>query len=211
MFNLESAISAWRSQMLAAGIQSPVPLEELESHLRDEIARLMENGADAQTAFTAATQRIGGPSMLKEEFSKIQPSRMKEFLPLFLPLFASVISLCVALPLLLGLGNFAEMRSAQRLSGLAAVGFGLLLSWGGWFGHRIFLFATAKRPRSILIGSACCLLMLWWTAFFFVVLPGCEFDPAQLLVAILWGFIASAGFIVGVTAGVERAARSVAT
>jgi len=37
MFNLESAISEWRRQMLAAGIQSPVPLDELEAHLRDEL------------------------------------------------------------------------------------------------------------------------------------------------------------------------------
>jgi len=37
MFDLEQAIIAWRQQMLAAGIKSPVPLEELENHLRDEI------------------------------------------------------------------------------------------------------------------------------------------------------------------------------
>ncbi len=31
MFDLENAIADWRRQMLAAGIQTPVPLEELES------------------------------------------------------------------------------------------------------------------------------------------------------------------------------------
>ena len=40
MFDLEQAIAGWRRQMLAAGIQSPVPLEELGIHLRDEIERL---------------------------------------------------------------------------------------------------------------------------------------------------------------------------
>jgi hypothetical protein len=207
MFNLDNEISAWRKQMLFAGIQSPVPLDELESHLRDEITRLVENGADPQAAFEAATQKIGGPTMIKEEFSKIQPSRRKQFIPLLLPLFASVFALCVALSLLLRLGNFAEMTLGQSLSALAAIAFGLLLSWSGWFGYRAFSFLPAKRAR-FMVGSGCCLLMLWWTTFFFVVLPGCEFDMAQLLVAILWGFIASAGFAIGLSAGVERAAAS---
>ena len=37
MLNLEQKISEWRKQMLAVGIQAPVPLEELEIHLREEI------------------------------------------------------------------------------------------------------------------------------------------------------------------------------
>jgi hypothetical protein len=44
MFNLEQAIADWRKQMLAAGIKTPVPLEELESHLRDEIEWQMKSG-----------------------------------------------------------------------------------------------------------------------------------------------------------------------
>ena len=39
MFDLEQSITNWRKQMLAAGIKSPVPLEELEIHLREEIER----------------------------------------------------------------------------------------------------------------------------------------------------------------------------
>jgi len=38
MFNLEPSIAEWRRQMLAAGVKTPVPLEELESHLRDELS-----------------------------------------------------------------------------------------------------------------------------------------------------------------------------
>jgi hypothetical protein len=36
MFDLEQAIADWREQMLAAGVKTPVPLVELESHLLDE-------------------------------------------------------------------------------------------------------------------------------------------------------------------------------
>ena len=205
MFNLEQSISAWRSQMLAAGIQSPVPLDELESHLRDDIARRMQNGAEPQTAFEAATQEIGGPVMLKKEFAKLQPTGRKLF-PLFLPLFASVFSFCIACSVVFRSGNFAEMTPGQRLSSFAALASLLLLSWGGWFGYRAFSFLPTKKARGFLIGSASCLLTLWWTTFFFIVLPRCDFTIAQLLVAILWGFIASSGFIIGVAAGVERAA-----
>lgn len=192
--------------MLAAGIPSPVPLEELEAHLRDEIARLMESGADSQTAFDAATQKIGGAGMIKQEFSKIQPPGRKKLVSIFLSLCPLVISLFVAVPLLFRLGNFEEMSSAQRLSAFAAVAFFLLLSWGGWFGYRAFSFATVKRARGRIIGFACILVILWWVAFFYMILPGCEFSLAQMLVAILWAFIAPAGFILGVAAGVERAA-----
>ena len=37
MFSLEQAIIRWRRRMLAAGIKTPVPLEELESHLCDGV------------------------------------------------------------------------------------------------------------------------------------------------------------------------------
>jgi hypothetical protein len=37
MFNLEEAILEWRRQMLIAGITSPIPLDELEIHLRDDL------------------------------------------------------------------------------------------------------------------------------------------------------------------------------
>ena len=37
MFNLDQSIAAWRQQMVAGGIKSPRVLDELESHLRDDV------------------------------------------------------------------------------------------------------------------------------------------------------------------------------
>jgi hypothetical protein len=71
MFNLDQAISEWRRQMLDAGIKTPVPLEELENHLREEIDRQIQSGANAQQAFERAIQRIGQASALKSEFTKV--------------------------------------------------------------------------------------------------------------------------------------------
>lgn len=39
MFDLEQSIAEWRRQMLAAGIKTPVPLEDLEIHLREWICK----------------------------------------------------------------------------------------------------------------------------------------------------------------------------
>jgi hypothetical protein len=71
MPDLEQQISAWRSQMLAAGIQSPVPLDELETHLRDEIQRLIQSGLAEEKAFLIATNSLGDGRALRSEFSKV--------------------------------------------------------------------------------------------------------------------------------------------
>jgi len=68
MFDLEQSIGEWRQRMLARGIKSPEPMEELESHLRDEIERQMKSGADAHSAFDATEAIIGQPDALKTEF-----------------------------------------------------------------------------------------------------------------------------------------------
>ncbi len=70
MFNLETAIAEWRRQMRAAGIKSPVLLEELENHLREEIETQMHSGFTAESAFTLAVGRIGDAARLREEFEK---------------------------------------------------------------------------------------------------------------------------------------------
>src|SRR5262245_45760338 len=71
MFNLDQAITEWRREMLAAGIKTPVPLEELESHLREDVERQMQQGMCAQEAFAAAVERIGQAPALKSEFEKV--------------------------------------------------------------------------------------------------------------------------------------------
>ncbi len=59
MFNLEKSIAEWRKQMLATGIKSPVPLEELENHLREEIQQQRKLGLNEHEAFEISVQKIG--------------------------------------------------------------------------------------------------------------------------------------------------------
>jgi len=71
MFDLEQAISEWRQQMAAGGIKTPDVLDELESHLREDVDQQVRSGLSQQQAFEDAVQRIGQRQALKREFCKV--------------------------------------------------------------------------------------------------------------------------------------------
>ncbi|MGH7976154.1 MAG: permease prefix domain 1-containing protein [Limisphaerales bacterium] len=64
--------------MLAAGIKTPVPLEELENHLREEIERQMKSGLSEQQAFEISVQRFGQSENIEIEFKKIERTFMRK-------------------------------------------------------------------------------------------------------------------------------------
>lgn len=72
MFDLELSITTWRRQMRARGNKSSDVLDELESHLREEVARQMLSGAGAQEAFESAVDSFGPPEALRVEFAKLE-------------------------------------------------------------------------------------------------------------------------------------------
>jgi hypothetical protein len=72
MFDLNEAIRQWRQRMSAGGLQTPAVLDELESHLRDDLEAQVRSGSAAEPAFQAAVQRIGQPATLDCEFKKVE-------------------------------------------------------------------------------------------------------------------------------------------
>ena len=100
MFDLDRAIAEWRRQMLAAGIKAPVPLDELECHLRDEIERQMGEGRSAQPAFDLAVQEIGRPGLLKNEFKKIQRNIMTKIALILVGVFGILVGPGMIMPAL---------------------------------------------------------------------------------------------------------------
>lgn len=72
MFDLEPAVADWRRQMLAAGIKSPASLDELESHLREDIGKLRSSGTAEDQAFKIAVSRMGRPALLRTEFDQLK-------------------------------------------------------------------------------------------------------------------------------------------
>jgi hypothetical protein len=101
MFNFDQCIAEWRQQMIAAGIESPVPLDELESHLRDDVNEQMRLGLSAPQAFEAAVQRLGHAYALNLEFKKVgtgERKQMKRVIAVMAALFGMVFGLSMVLP-----------------------------------------------------------------------------------------------------------------
>src|SRR3954464_359704 len=77
MFDLNQSIAAWRRQLAAGGIQAPEVLDELESHLRDDVEQQTRSGVSADRAFEIAVARVGRVDVLKMEFTKLDASRAR--------------------------------------------------------------------------------------------------------------------------------------
>jgi len=70
MFDLEQAISDWRQALVSSGVKAREVLDELESHLRDEVDRQRRSNPESTMAFEAAVRQLGETNLLKSEFAK---------------------------------------------------------------------------------------------------------------------------------------------
>jgi hypothetical protein len=206
--NLEENISDWRQRMLAAGIKTPVPLEELEIHLREGFEQQMKSGLGAQQAFEIAEKKIGHAPELKREFKKNgAPMEMQEIIRL-------AGAICVAVALFCPLFLFLPCLQARELSLMtrmlalavyAATAATSVLSWK--YNHK-FLPAIRNQPLRRAVGIVCyagCLLWMRFGIFHFS--PG-GLHPRSLWLPLFvfgseWTVMAILG---GVGHGLEKAA-----
>ena len=89
--------------MLVTGIKSPVPLDELEEHLRDEAQARIRSGWSEQRAFEFAIGQIGNGNLLQAEFNKnvmLKRNKMKQRLSILAALFGTVFGGALVLPAL---------------------------------------------------------------------------------------------------------------
>ena len=209
MFDLEKSIADWRQHMLAVGIKTPVPLEELESHLREEIERQMKSGLNAQRAFEDAIQQIGKAHMLKHEFEKVDGTKVAHTLKQYRTIMVACLgveSLFWTTCLLLKIGRFSEITAAQQMSGLAAVAVMILFAGIGLLGHGpAVLSRKVKDLICISRGRLVGLLWVWFFCYitepvgFLFILP--KFDGGPL-----WIMLPPAGILFGFIGGLEKAA-----
>jgi hypothetical protein len=141
MLTLEQSIVEWRRQMLAAGIQTPVPLEELESHLREEIGRQIKSEPNEQKAFEISVQRIGQPRMIDSEFKKSESMFMKRTAKIGAGVGGGLIGTALTIPGSVQLRD--ELVMANGKFGLWLLG-GLLICWSFGLFQQIFLPKAAK-------------------------------------------------------------------
>ena len=214
MFDLERSIAEWRRQMLAAGIKTPVPLEELEIHLREDIARQMQSGLSAPQAFGSAAERIGQAPELKREFKKIgAPMEIQKIIKLAGVFFVAVALSCPLFLLLPFL--FAQELSGSLILSLMAKMLGLaiyamtvaiiVLSWK--YNHKL-LPVIRNQPLRRAVGIVCYAGCLLWMRFgVFQFSPG-GLHPRSFFLFLLvfgleWTVMAILG---GVGHGLEKAA-----
>jgi len=206
MFDLEQAIADWRRQMLAVGIKAPVPLEELEIHLREDIAQQMQSGLSAQQAFGIAARKIGQAPELKREFKKIgTPMETQKIIKL-----AGVICVAVALfcqlftcpPFVFAFG-FSLMTRVLLLAVWAITVATTVLSWR--YNHKL-LPVIRNQPLRRAVGIVCYMGCLLWMRFVLFHLPEFATGSLSLLVFLFgseWTVMAILG---GVGHGLEKAA-----
>jgi uncharacterized membrane protein len=116
MFNLEHAIAKWRQTLQAGGIKSARLLDELESHLREDVEQQVTAGANLEEAFDLALGRIGTACDIKTEFAKLEQQPRSKVMRVLCLVFAGAM---------LGINSWTlmelDLNLAQRLSGLCIV------------------------------------------------------------------------------------------
>jgi hypothetical protein len=115
MFDLEKSITEWRRQMLAAGVKTPVPLEELESHLREDVDEQIRSGVSPRRAFEISVQRIGQANALNGEFKKVGRETVKRRLTTLVGVFVLLLGIAMILP---SLGKHKQRNRAAIVAGM---------------------------------------------------------------------------------------------
>jgi len=190
MSDLDPFITQWRQQLFAAGIKSPALLDELESHLRDDIEQQIKSGVPETLARETAVQRIGTGAVLQAEFKKNHTARHHRTstrLLLWGAGFGYAIVLAQLLPVLLKL----ETDSPEKTLGLMAVAVAMIALLGGRFFYR-FLPTLPDRQKRRFVQMACFVPTVLWFAYFLgAIVPQWDygrFPIEQLLAASLWSF-----------------------
>jgi hypothetical protein len=203
MFDLNEKITRWRQQMLAAGIKTPVPLEELESHLREEIERQMEAGMEPQAALAAAMEKIGQVQTLKTEFTKIGGAKKSvrwEQNVALVTFFGGI------LPVSIYALHKYDMTWGWRLAGLANIGTVALAIFSCRQINALFPVIPDRRKRWTVGITAAVTGAAGMGIFVNFILPHFSVTEGQLVVLVLWGltWMAAGGVVL---TGLEEAAK----
>jgi hypothetical protein len=204
MVNLDQAIAEWRRQMLADGVKTPVPLDELESHLRDDIEEQLRSGVDALQAFEAAVARVGQARALKAEFEKAGGTK-NEQAQRFMRVHCVVFPILYALMCAYGLLRI-EMDLMERILGFTAVALTVLPLLGTPSFHKLLPVIRNGRIRMMIQIAAILSWLVCGVLFMNVILPRLNLTVSQITVAVLWMMMPVAT-ISGIAYGLGDAAR----
>ena len=110
MFDLTKEIAAWRKTILETETCTESDVNELQSHLNEEIDQLKEQNLTEQEAFLVAACRIGKPAEIASEFTKVNPGVICK---------NHIFWACTGILSFLAIGNIASFTS--KCAGLLSV------------------------------------------------------------------------------------------
>lgn len=207
MPDLENKIQGWKKQLAAGGIKTSVLLDELESHLREEIESQIRSGLTEADAFAGAVKKIGSARLLKAQFDQARRERERERMQLIAFAALVIVALFAGATALFRLGSCAQLSPIQQGSSLLAVLLMLVFALAGRWGGGMFPVIHSNQTRKMVGISTIMVVAFWEAIFFFVILPRSEFDMGQLLSVFYWAFLVPFGFALSLVTGLENAAR----
>ncbi len=216
MFYLEESISDWRRQMLAAGIKTPAPLEELEIHLREDIARQMQSGLSAPKAYETAANKVGHAPELNMEFKKVSaPMDMQKIIKL-------AGAICVAIALLCQVSfcsppvfDFAFAHGLRfglmtRMLALAVLVIPVAITVLSWkFNHKLLPFIHNQWIRRA-VGIVCYGGCLLWIRFVLFHLPASATGTTTGSFFLIYSLFGSQWTVMAILGGVGHGLEQVA-
>ncbi|HKQ36661.1 MAG TPA: hypothetical protein VJ063_01210 [Verrucomicrobiae bacterium] len=201
MFDLEKALANWRQRMRLAGLKDPTALDELETHLRDDIEAQLRSGLAVGEAFESAMDRIVSVDELSYEYTKVG----REPGDLILLGCAVLYFIFAGGSVLFKLGSFSDVTSAQQIFGFAAVVITVTLLLTGRVFARTLPVIPDRRLRMAIYGIGMVAVSSWLIFFYYGVIMRSEWGMSQLVVALVWAWIPM-GALCSLIFGVERAA-----
>jgi hypothetical protein len=199
MFDLKTATANWRRKMTTAGIKSREVLDELESHLREDIEQQMRSGASDEQAFVNAVRRVGAGEELNQEFGKIsgtQPQFSRRKMRVGCLIVAAFVFAIETWTLVI-----YDLTPDVRFFGVAIVS--LIACYIGALpdlnrrlltGVRGWVFRNA-------VAIACNCLVVLWICLLFLGLANIKVLPDEIILNVIcWGLCAAAAITVVVLA-----------
>ena len=155
MFDLNEEIRKWRRAILENQTCTNSDLDELESHLRDEMAQLQDSSLSEQEAFWVAAHRLGDTGALAKEFAKVNESflwRKRCFwATLGIASYLAAVHMSVANSrIYLWLGSLAGLKGYT----LAIVESLVTIMLFGLFVFLVYKFGKRQRTRTLFYRAA---------------------------------------------------------
>jgi hypothetical protein len=171
---VEKSIAQWRQALADKIGNEPNLLDELESHLRDELDRQAKAGQPPELAFQSTITKIGAPDTLAQEFAKVAapwwPIRA---------VAAGVLLTIVFSMILLGV-RLRSSADGWLIVHVMSITAGYLLTYG--IGVLAICYASRRLMRELALGQQTSLVR----ALVLMDCLGCGFTAVGALTGCVW-------------------------